>query len=72
MVKNRRYPIRMTLKDLEYKLEAYFLRGHRAYILNINLIDTINLLESSIKGIDIDGSIPLGANYKANLIRWFK
>lgn len=73
VVDNRKYPIRMTLKEVENKLGSNFIRVHRAYIVNIDLVDTINLMESSIKVNN--GSIPLGPSYKNQLINrvpWFK
>lgn len=73
VVENRKYPIRMTLKEVENKLNNDFVRVHRGYIVNLKLIKSVNLVESLI---EFDGiSIPLGPYYKKSLlarIPWFK
>ncbi|MEM9888122.1 MAG: LytTR family DNA-binding domain-containing protein [Bacteroidota bacterium] len=73
VVDNRKYPIRMTLKEIEKKLGRNFIRTHRAHVVNVDLVDSVNLVDNSIKMEN--STIPLGPSYKSYLldrIPWFK
>jgi DNA-binding LytR/AlgR family response regulator len=71
--RGRRYPIRTTLKVIEGKLNSDFLRVHRSYIVNTNMLSTINLAEDTIDVNDMQ--LPIGAAYKKELLSksiWLK
>ncbi|MEM9990785.1 MAG: LytTR family DNA-binding domain-containing protein [Bacteroidota bacterium] len=63
---DRKYPVRLTLREIEQKLGNHFVRVHRAFVVNTKLIDTVNLVESLIK--IRESKIPIGPSYKKQLI----
>lgn len=64
---NRNYPLNISLKDLEEKLNSpKFMRIHQSFMVDIRKIDVINLTENtvSIK----DEKLPIGRRFKRNLL----
>lgn len=58
--------VRSTLKDfVEHIDQKIFLRIHRSYSVNINLIDYIFPAELSIQGF----KVPIGKSYKEALYK---
>jgi len=51
----------MTMKKLEERLPAYFMRIHRSYIINLKKIQEIN---KNRVFLDNDISLPIGDNYR--------
>ena len=64
---NRNYPLSLSLKDLEKKLDKEkFIRIHQSYMVDVKKIDAINLIEGTvlIKG----ENLPIGRSFKKNLL----
>ncbi|MBC6994259.1 response regulator transcription factor [Neolewinella lacunae] len=70
-VGSRSYPTSTQLKTLEGELpELGFLRIHKSYLINTQLIETINLGESSIT---INGeTLPIGNTYRKEFLAALK
>ncbi len=67
--KDRLHTVYSTMKNIESKLpEDLFVRVHRSYIINIQKIVNIDLTNLQID----DKIIPIGSNYKANLMSKIK
>lgn len=68
VTESRSFTIRTSLKSLEGKLSPYqFVRVHRAYIVNLLKVDSINEQDMSL-GIR-DKSVPLGSAYKQLIMK---
>lgn len=62
----RRYLVRSTLTDFVKRLPDYFIRIHKAYVVNIRHLDSINIDENIVRiGKE---SLPLSRNYKKDLL----
>lgn len=59
------YPTSESIKKLSIDLYPYFIRVHRSYLVNANLIERINLKDDYIEIADTN--IPIGKTYKKNL-----
>ncbi len=65
----RRYFVRSTLTSILYRLPNIFVKIHKAYAINMDYLDTINIDESTVKiGKE---SLPLSRNMKKDLIESF-
>ncbi|MEM1327331.1 MAG: LytTR family DNA-binding domain-containing protein [Bacteroidota bacterium] len=65
-IDERKYPIRTSLKSIATKLDDNFIRVHRSYIVNINMIKMVNFVEDTI---NINNAhVPIGAIYKKGLL----
>ena len=62
---NREYPTSELIKNLSVDLFPYFIRVHRSYLVNANLIEKINLKEDYLEIADTH--IPIGKTYKKNI-----
>lgn len=58
----------ITMKELESKLPATFIRVHRSYIVNAKKIQMIHQDEVTVQGKEL----PVGDKYKAELLKWVK
>lgn len=66
MLKDRKYTIHITMKELVKKLpQKSFQRVHRSFIVNMNRIETIHL--SNLTIVDFDINLPIGGSYKKPL-----
>ncbi len=62
----RRYLIRSTLYDFEKRLPEAFIKIHKAYIINIDHLDLVNIEEGMVKiGEKI---VPFSRTFKRNLL----
>lgn len=59
-MENRKILTLMTLKELEKKLPTFFQRVHRSYIININKVDSIEMNNLTIAGLEI----PISDSYE--------
>lgn len=65
---DRSYSIRSSLSDLESRLSPdQFIRVHRAYIINTEMITEVNETEMKVKVAE--HSIPIGRSYKQQLFQ---
>lgn len=72
-IKERKYPIRTSLKNIATRLDHNFIRVHRSYIVNVNMLKMVNFVEDTININDIN--VPIGAIYKKELLNkaiWLK
>ena len=67
--KEKNYLIRCTLaKAVERMKQDYFVRVHRSYSININMVDSFTEHEITISEI----KIPIGRNYKDEFVSRFE
>lgn len=57
--------IRSSFKNFQTKLEPYFFRTHKSYIVNLLQIDAISTLHVVIAGEEV----PIGRNYREELLK---
>ncbi|MEZ4910134.1 MAG: LytTR family DNA-binding domain-containing protein [Saprospiraceae bacterium] len=62
----KRFLIRSTLSDFEKKLPEDFIRIHKAYIINLSQLDSINLDGQEVRLGNI--KLPLSRNFKKDLL----
>lgn len=69
-VKGRDYPLRSTIAGIEERLDPRrFIRVHRSYIVNLDLVESIEPLETGDARLHMkdDGEIPCSRRYRADL-----
>ena len=67
-VKDRKYNVKASLKDLLQKLPAdSFVRVSRNFVVNLNHIDHIDMYQSSVHVSGED--VPVSRTYKENLMK---
>lgn len=68
MLNKRRLVIRSSMKKVVLKFKRQsFIRTHRAYFINLRMIDEIDIKTNRIKLKNIENHIPIGRKYKSNL-----
>lgn len=66
---NRHYSLRSTLKGIKLLLPNCFVRTHSSFIVNVNKIESIHILEQNIELIN--SNIPFSRKYKGDLLKRF-
>jgi DNA-binding LytR/AlgR family response regulator len=64
--KSREYPISELMKNLSADLYPLFIRIHRSYLVNVNLIEKINLKEGYLEVANTQ--LPIGKTYRNNIL----
>jgi|GEM_PF-6012119 len=66
---NRHYSLRSSLKGIALMLPDYFIRTHSSFIVNINMIESIHIIEQNIELLN--SNIPFSRKYKVDLLKRF-
>lgn len=66
---DRRFLIRSTLSEFEKRLPDYFMKIHKAYIININHLDSVSVDMGQVKVCE--KIIPLSRNFKKDLLSMY-
>lgn len=62
---NREYLIRSSLSKLIERLPAFFFKIHRSYVVNLNQLDSIGLINLKVANYEL----PFGKGYRAELLK---